>query len=168
MKLGAPAAAGDKTVTLAEPVTGWKPGDHIFLTSAKEQDLVLICVSTSGKVLWEKLLGSGDQPVRGDEGNMASPSPVTDGKLVVCGTRAPAGTQTYSFIVARLKADGTPDINFGSNGVVTTSVTPVPDPPAVALSYLTLSPPRMAIQNDGNTVISGTVWRNISTTTAPT
>ena len=63
----------------ATPVV-WE--DRIFLTSAKEQDLVLICLDTSGKVLWEKTLGTGDQAVRGDEGNMASPSPVTDGKHV--------------------------------------------------------------------------------------
>lgn len=56
--------------------------DHIFLTSAKGQDLVLICVSTSGKVLWERKMGTGDEAVRGDEGNSASPSPATDGKHV--------------------------------------------------------------------------------------
>lgn len=56
--------------------------DHIFLTSAKGQDLVLLCLDTSGKQLWEKVLGSGDQAVRGDEGNYASPSPATDGKHV--------------------------------------------------------------------------------------
>ena len=42
----------------------------------------MLCFDTSGKQLWEKVLGSGDQPVRGDEGNMASPSPATDGKHV--------------------------------------------------------------------------------------
>ncbi|HEX4131561.1 MAG TPA: PQQ-binding-like beta-propeller repeat protein [Pirellulales bacterium] len=56
--------------------------DKIFLTSAKGQELVLVCLNTSGKVLWERKVGSGDQPVRGDEGNMASPSPSTDGKHV--------------------------------------------------------------------------------------
>ncbi|HWA98221.1 MAG TPA: PQQ-binding-like beta-propeller repeat protein [Pirellulales bacterium] len=56
--------------------------DRIFLTSAKGQDLVLICLNTAGKALWERKVGTGDQPVRGDEGNMASPSPSTDGKHV--------------------------------------------------------------------------------------
>lgn len=56
--------------------------DRIFLTSAKGQDLVLLCFDTSGKQLWEKVIGTGDEPVRGDEGNMASPSPATDGKHV--------------------------------------------------------------------------------------
>jgi outer membrane protein assembly factor BamB len=57
-------------------------GDHIFLTSAKDKDLVLICANTFGKQLWEVKLGEGDAPVRGDEGNSASPSPATDGKHV--------------------------------------------------------------------------------------
>ncbi len=57
-------------------------GDRIFVSSAKGQDLVLLCLDTSGKVLWERTVGTGDEPVRGDEGNMASPSPSTDGKHV--------------------------------------------------------------------------------------
>jgi len=57
-------------------------GDRIFLTSAKGKDLVLICADTSGKQLWERVIASGDQEVRGDEGNSASPSPATDGKYV--------------------------------------------------------------------------------------
>jgi outer membrane protein assembly factor BamB len=57
-------------------------GDHIFVTSAKGTDLVLICANTFGKQLWEVKLGTGDKPVRDDEGNSASPSPATDGKHV--------------------------------------------------------------------------------------
>jgi outer membrane protein assembly factor BamB len=57
-------------------------GDRIFVSSAKGQDLVLLCLDTSGEILWERKVASGDQPVRGDEGNMASPSPSTDGKHV--------------------------------------------------------------------------------------
>lgn len=72
-KLPLPGAAG------ATPVV-W--GDRIFLTSAKDKDLVLVCANTAGKLLWEKLLGSGDASVRGDEGNSASPSPVCDAKHV--------------------------------------------------------------------------------------
>src|SRR5262245_24986247 len=32
----------------------WK--DHIFLTCGREKDLVLLCVSTTGKILWERKL----------------------------------------------------------------------------------------------------------------
>ncbi len=56
--------------------------DHIFLTSAEKGNLVLLSASTDGKLLWKETISSGDQPVRGDEGNMASPSPVTDGEHV--------------------------------------------------------------------------------------
>jgi outer membrane protein assembly factor BamB len=56
--------------------------DHIFLTSAKGPDLVLLAVGTDGKPLWEAKVGTGDHAVRGDEGNVASPSPVTDGQYV--------------------------------------------------------------------------------------
>ncbi|HEY4313589.1 MAG TPA: PQQ-binding-like beta-propeller repeat protein [Pirellulales bacterium] len=57
-------------------------GDHIFLTSARERDLLLIACDTAGKQLWERVVATGDQEVRGDEGNSASPSPCTDGKHV--------------------------------------------------------------------------------------
>ncbi len=58
-------------------------GDHIFVSSAKGDDLVLIALSAkSGKVLWEKKVTSGNQDARAGEGNSASPSPSTDGKHV--------------------------------------------------------------------------------------
>ncbi|MCC7421166.1 MAG: PQQ-binding-like beta-propeller repeat protein [Planctomycetaceae bacterium] len=58
-------------------------GDHIFGTSVTEEgDLVLVCVGADGKPMWQKKVGSGDKKVRGDEGNMASPSPCTDGEHV--------------------------------------------------------------------------------------
>ena len=73
-KLKLPGPAG------ATPVV-WN--DRIFLTSANENgDLLLLAVSTEGKILWERQVGGGDKTVRGDEGNSASPSPVTDGKHV--------------------------------------------------------------------------------------
>lgn len=60
-------------------------GERIFLTSVDNQNLVLIAVHADGRELWKKVLGSGDRSVRVDEGNMASPSPVTDGKHVWAG-----------------------------------------------------------------------------------
>ncbi|MBI2823439.1 MAG: PQQ-binding-like beta-propeller repeat protein [Planctomycetia bacterium] len=72
-RLALPGPAG------ATPVI-W--GDRIFLTSAKGRDLLLLCVDTSGKLLWDRIVGSGDQEVRNDEGNSASPSPSTDGQHV--------------------------------------------------------------------------------------
>jgi outer membrane protein assembly factor BamB len=77
-------------------------GDRIFLTSeegaekserpkAKDKrrpkrggsgELVLLCISTSGKELWKKPLGPATPHARFDEGNGASPSPSTDGKYV--------------------------------------------------------------------------------------
>jgi outer membrane protein assembly factor BamB len=57
-------------------------GDRIFLTSQDGADLVLLCVSTDGKELWRHKLGTGDRKARGDEGNMASASPSTDGTHV--------------------------------------------------------------------------------------
>ena len=63
----------------ASPVV-WE--DRIFLTSLDGANLVLICASTAGELLWSKVLGEGNQDVRGDEGNTASNSPCTDGKHV--------------------------------------------------------------------------------------
>lgn len=56
--------------------------DRMFLTSAKGRDIVLLCVDTSGKELWEQTISTGNQDVRVDEGNYASPSPSTDGRYV--------------------------------------------------------------------------------------
>lgn len=57
-------------------------GDRIFLTSSEEKDLVLFSISTDGKVLWKRTLGTGNNNVKGDEANFAAPSPSTDGKHV--------------------------------------------------------------------------------------
>jgi hypothetical protein len=37
VKLGADAKAGDRELTLAESVTGWRPGDHVILTGTTRQ-----------------------------------------------------------------------------------------------------------------------------------
>ena len=67
---------------------------HLFLTfqepgKASKQskrgtpgNVFLLCVGTDGKEKWRRALGPGRPTVRGDEGNGASPSPSTDGKLV--------------------------------------------------------------------------------------
>jgi outer membrane protein assembly factor BamB len=86
---GIPAEwATDKNVVWKLPMPGmgsstpavW--GDRIFLTSAAEGDLLLLCVSTAGKELWRRKLGGGRILIRGGEGNGASASPSTDGKYV--------------------------------------------------------------------------------------
>ena len=63
----------------ATPVV-WE--DRIYLTSADGSDLVVMCVGTDGKPIWKQALATGNKDVRMDEGNAASPSPVTDGKHV--------------------------------------------------------------------------------------
>lgn len=63
----------------ASPVV-W--GDHIYLTTVDGEALLLIAASTDGKELWRRKIGTGNKDVRGDEGNSASPSPVTDGSHV--------------------------------------------------------------------------------------
>src|SRR5207302_2805888 len=55
-------------------------GKKIFVTSVDGNDLVLLCISTDGKELWKKTVGKAGR-ING-EGNMASPSPSTDGKNV--------------------------------------------------------------------------------------
>jgi outer membrane protein assembly factor BamB len=59
-------------------------GERIFLTSVDSngQDLLLVCLDTSGKELWRQTLDRGNRNVRGDEGNSASNSPATDGQHV--------------------------------------------------------------------------------------
>jgi outer membrane protein assembly factor BamB len=60
----------------ATPVV-WK--DRIFLSTVDGDQLDLLCVSTAGDLKWRRTVGHGNQDVRGDEGNSASPSPSTDG-----------------------------------------------------------------------------------------
>jgi outer membrane protein assembly factor BamB len=58
-------------------------GERIFLTCAEGQDLVLLSISTAGKVQWKRKVGtSGRATIRRDEANEASASPCTDGKHV--------------------------------------------------------------------------------------
>ncbi|HAD58754.1 MAG TPA: pyrrolo-quinoline quinone [Planctomycetaceae bacterium] len=57
-------------------------GNQIFVTSIDGNKLVLICLGTDGKEQWRQEIGSGNKDVRGDEGNSASPSPITDGQHV--------------------------------------------------------------------------------------
>lgn len=57
-------------------------GDKIFLTSADGSELVLMCVSTEGEELWKRTLAHGNRTRRGDEVNLAAPSPTTDGEHV--------------------------------------------------------------------------------------
>ncbi len=49
---------------------------------AEPQDLLLLCLSTDGHELWRRVVGHSNRNVMGDEGNLCSPSPVTDGKHV--------------------------------------------------------------------------------------
>lgn len=56
--------------------------DRIFVSTVDKDMLALLCVSTDGKQLWKNTVAQGNKDVRGDEGNYASPTPVTDGKHV--------------------------------------------------------------------------------------
>lgn len=54
--------------------------DLIFVTTSDaEGRLLLMAVSTKGEEVWRRVVSEGNKSVRGDEGNSASASPVTDG-----------------------------------------------------------------------------------------
>jgi outer membrane protein assembly factor BamB len=58
-------------------------GDRIFLTAAVKNEVVLLCADTNGKMLWSKTVGKTARGnVRNGEGNDASSTCSTDGKLV--------------------------------------------------------------------------------------
>jgi outer membrane protein assembly factor BamB len=58
-------------------------GDRLFLTSAEGQDLVLLSISTDGKLQWTRKLATANRTdIRKGEANEASASPSTDGKHV--------------------------------------------------------------------------------------
>lgn len=66
--------------------------DRIFLTTHNDQnDLLLLCLNkTDGRTLWSRKVGNGEAPREAPRGsqkfhalnNLASPSPVTDGRFV--------------------------------------------------------------------------------------
>lgn len=97
-KLALPGPAGSTPVV-------W--GDRIFLTSVNDAgELLLIAIDTSGKQLWQQVVATGNKTARGDEGNSASPSPVTDGKHVwtfmgegTLGCYTVAGQEVWKFNV---------------------------------------------------------------------
>ena len=99
-KLPLPGPAG------ATPVV-W--GERVFLTSVNDTgELLLIAVGSDGKQLWQQVVASGNQKARGDEGNSASPSPVTDGKSVwtfmgdsTLGCCTVAGQEVWKFNAGR-------------------------------------------------------------------
>jgi outer membrane protein assembly factor BamB len=79
------ATEGIKWSTPLPGVSGATPavwGDSVFVSSAdSNKNLNLLCISRKdGKVRWQKQLAMGN--IDKGKGNMASPSPVTDGKTV--------------------------------------------------------------------------------------
>lgn len=57
-------------------------GGKLFMTCQDGTDIVLVCVSAAGTIEWKKPLGTSKATFRGDEGNLASASPSTDGERV--------------------------------------------------------------------------------------
>lgn len=56
---------------------------QIFLTTVDaEGQLLLLSIGTDGKEQWRQVVTAGNKNARGDEGNYAAPSPVTDGQHV--------------------------------------------------------------------------------------
>src|SRR5690606_3373478 len=94
-------------------------GQRMFVTSADDDDLLLICLDTqTGKQLWSKKVTDGNEDARAGEGNSASPSPSTDGKHVWVFSSAGilacydfAGEEKWKFDVGQ--RFGKLDIQFG-------------------------------------------------------
>jgi outer membrane protein assembly factor BamB len=58
-------------------------GKQLFITCADGDDIVLMCVGTDGKEQWKRpISNTGKKLYRGEEGNDASASCITDGKHV--------------------------------------------------------------------------------------
>lgn len=56
--------------------------DRIYFTTSVENELRVCCASIEGEMLWQRRLGGENDTFRADEGNLASPSPCTDGRYV--------------------------------------------------------------------------------------
>ncbi len=121
---------------------------RLYLTSNEGDDLVLLCVNApDGRILWKKIVCSGNQDARAGEGNSASPSPSTDGEhvWVFFGTGVLAcyttdGEEVWKFDVA--DRFGEIDIQFGMTS------TPVLDGDAL---YLQLIHGAMVLGDDTRT-----------------
>lgn len=57
-------------------------GDRIFLTTADNNQNLVLCYSTDGRLLWQSQLGASVAGKPGKDGTGANPSAVTDGNLV--------------------------------------------------------------------------------------
>lgn len=64
------------------PSTPITAGERIFLTSADGDNLVLLCVATSGKLRWQRIVTAGNKNIRQGESNLAASSPSADGRRV--------------------------------------------------------------------------------------
>lgn len=59
-------------------------GGRLFLTSPDGSELLLLALdAATGAELWRRTVTTGEASFRGDEGNLASPSPATDGERIV-------------------------------------------------------------------------------------
>lgn len=59
-------------------------GGRLFLTTPRGSELLLAAFdAATGESLWERTVATGTSVFRGDEGNLASASPATDGEFVV-------------------------------------------------------------------------------------
>ena len=95
-------------------------GEHIFVTAQEENGLSLICIGTDGKEKWAQKLSGGTGKARGDEGNLASASCSTDGKLVFAFVGSGelvaydfAGKEVWK--IDTVKTYGKYDIQFGGH-----------------------------------------------------
>jgi outer membrane protein assembly factor BamB len=95
---GLPTQWGPENVVWKATVPGWGAstpavwGDHLFVTTQlDDRDLMLVCLhARTGKKMWQQKVAAASPRRKGpvgegrfmDEHNMASPSPVTDGKHV--------------------------------------------------------------------------------------
>lgn len=89
---GLPSTYAKESATWSTPLpgrSGASPvifGDHIFLPSANKvnKDLLALCVNRKdGKILWEKVVATGQDKERGGNTNMAGCSAVTDGEVAI-------------------------------------------------------------------------------------
>ena len=93
--------------------------DRVFLTSSdNEGRLLLMSFDRKGTEIWKQIVTEGNKTVRTDEGNSASPSPVTDGKNIwvffgngILGCYTVDGKEVWKFDVQNRY--GKIDIQFG-------------------------------------------------------
>src|SRR5262249_28969480 len=103
LKLGATAKKGDTDITLSEPVTGWRVGDHVIVTATSLARYSAIRRPVNGK----NELNTEERTVRASDGTkLTLDAPLNEEHLVDGDYRGEVANLSRNVIVESANPDG--------------------------------------------------------------